>query len=141
VPVPTREDTSNVTVSVDGRALGLFDNISGGELDSEENLYNPGGMIGEISIGGRSTIGNVTVERYYDALRDHPLMAWLANRRGWGRVTVGVTPRDAQGTVRGDPLTYTGTLKTVSPPELDSTGSDMATWGLEITCDGFTGPQ
>jgi hypothetical protein len=140
MPVPTREDTHSVSVAVDGRDLGLFDTKSGGELDSEENLYSPGGMLGQISIGGQQTIGNVTVERYYDALRDHPLMSWLGNRRGWGRVSIGITPRDPQGVVRGDPIVYSGTLKTVTPPETDSTGADMATWSLEVTCDGFTGP-
>lgn len=140
MPVATRQDTHNITVAVDGRQLGTFDTKSGGELDSEELLYNPGGMVGEISLGGRSTTGNVTVERYYDALRDHPLMAWLAARRGWGRVTIGITPRDAQGVVRGDPIVYSGTLKTITPPELDSTGNDAATWAMEVTCDGFTGP-
>jgi len=140
MPVPTREDTHNVSVAVDGRDLGLFDQKSGGELDSEENLYSPGGMLGQISIGGQQTIGNVTVERYYDALRDHPLMAWLASRRGWGRVSIGVTPRDPQGVVRGDPIVYSGTLKTVTPAEVDSTGTDMAKWSMEVTCDGFTGP-
>ena len=98
-------------------------------------------MFGQISIGGAPTIGNVTLGRYYDALRDHPLMAWLGNRRGWGRVSIGISPRDPQGIVRGDPVVYTGTLKTVTPPELDSTGNDMATWEMEVTCDGFTGPQ
>jgi hypothetical protein len=139
--VPTREDTHNVTVTVDGRDLGIFDTKSGGELDSEENLYNPGGMVGQISIGGQATIGNVTVERYYDALRDHPLMTWLAARRGWARMSIGIAPRDPQGVVRGDPITYSGTLKTITPPELDSTGNDMAQWSIEMTCDGFTGPQ
>jgi hypothetical protein len=137
VPVPTREDTLLVTVSVDGRDLGIFDQKSGGEIDSEEAKYNPGGMVGEISLGGRRTIGNVTVERYYDALRDHPLIGWLANRAGAARASIGYSPRDAGGVVRGDPYTYSGTLKTVTPPDADSTGNDAAKWSLEFTCDGF----
>jgi hypothetical protein len=135
--VPTREDTLLITVSVDDRDLGIFDQKTGGELDSEESKYNPGGMVGEFSLGGRSTVGNVTVERYYDALRDHPLIGWLAPRRGSGRVKVGCTPKDAAGVVRGEPYTYAGTLKTVSPPDVDSTGNDAAKWSMEITCDGF----
>lgn len=137
MPVPTREDTHNVTASVDGRDLGLFDQKSGGEIDSEEQKYNPGGMIGEISLGGRRTIGNVTIERYYDALRDHPLVPWLASRVGAARGVIGVTPRDAYGIVQGDPITYAGTLKTVSPPDIDSTGTDAAKMSLEFTIDSF----
>jgi hypothetical protein len=137
MPVPTREDTHNVTCSVDGRDLGIFDQKTGGEIDSEEQKYNPGGMVGEISLGGRRTIGNVTIERYYDALRDHPLVPWLANRVGAARGVIGVTPRDAYGVVQGDPITYGGTLKTVSPPDIDSTGTDAAKISLEFTIDSF----
>ena len=140
MPVPTRQDTHNITVSVDGRQLGLFDVKSGGELDSEENLYNPGGMLGQVSIGGAPTIGNVTVERFYDALRDHPLMAWLGNRRGWGRVSIGITPRDPQGVVPRRPDRVCRHAEDHHPPELDSTGNDMATWSMEATMDSFTGP-
>jgi hypothetical protein len=135
--VATREDTVLVTVSVDDRDLGIFDQKSGGEIDSEESKYNPGGMVGEISLGGRRTIGNVTCERYYDALRDHPLIGWLATRVGGSRVKVGYVPKDAAGVTRGDPYTYSGTLKTVSPPDADSTGNDAAKWSIEVTCDGF----
>lgn len=140
MPIPTREDTHNVSVTVDGRNLGLFDQKSGGELDSEELKYSPGGMLGELSLGGRQTIGNITIERYYDALRDHRLVTWLGNRRGWARMTVAVTPRDPQGVVRDDPIVTGGTLKAVNPPETDSTGTDAAKWSLEMTCDSFTGP-
>ena len=53
---PTREDTWLVTCTVAGRALGVFDGFSGGEIDSEEALYSPGGMAAEIrsAAGARS---------------------------------------------------------------------------------------
>jgi hypothetical protein len=137
MPVPTREDTHLVTVTVGDRALGIFDQKSGGEIDSEESKYNPGGMTGEISLGGRRTIGNVTVERYYDALRDHPLITWLASQSGAARGKIGQAPMDAAGKLRGDPYTYGGTLKTVSPPDVDSTGNDAAKWSMEFTIDSF----
>jgi hypothetical protein len=63
-PSPTREDTWLITASVDGRDLGVFDTSSGGELDSEESKYKPGGMAGEISLGGTRTYGNLTRPRY-----------------------------------------------------------------------------
>jgi hypothetical protein len=106
---PTREDTWLLTVNVDGRDLGVFDTLSGGELDSEESKYQPGGMAAEISLGGRKTIGNVTI---------------------------GQTPLDPMGARAGEPLTYTGTLKTVTPPDVDSTGTDAAQLTLEATIDG-----
>jgi hypothetical protein len=135
-PAPTREDTWLVTVSLDGRDLGVWDTVSGGEVDSEEAKYRPGGMSPEISLGGTTTIGNLTVGRNLDALRDWPLIKWLAGRVGRGRGTIGVTPLDINGARNGDPLTYNGTLKTVTRPDIDSTGSDAAMVELEFTCDG-----
>jgi hypothetical protein len=120
---PTREDTWLLTVNVDGRDLGVFDTLSGGELDSEESKYQPGGMAAEISLGGRKTIGNVTIGRYCDRTRA-------------ARITIGQTPLDPMGARAGEPLTYTGTLKTVTPPDVDSTGTDAAQLTLEATIDG-----
>jgi hypothetical protein len=135
-PVPTREDTWLITVAVDGRDLGIFDTFSGGEIDSEETKYRPGGMMPEISLGGARTIGNVTVGRYYDILRDHQVIKWLAARTGAGRGTIGLTPLTVMGERGAEPMVYGGTLKTVTPPETDSMGTDAAIVELEFTCDG-----
>jgi len=134
-PSPTREDTWLVTCSLDGRNLGTFDSKSGGELDSEEAKYRPGGMQPEISLGGSVTTGNLTIGRYCDTVRDWPLIKWLSTRRGSGHGTVGITPLSPAGVRAGDPLTYTGTLKTVNLPDTDSTGNDVAKLELEFTCD------
>lgn len=136
MPLPTREDTWLLNVSVDGRDLGVWDTFSGGEGDSEETKYSPGGMQPEISLGGRKTVGNVTVGRYLDAQRDWALVKWLYSRAGAARGVVGVTPLSASGARAGDPLTYGGTLKTVTMPDLDSTGTDAVNLELEFTCDG-----
>jgi len=37
------------------------------------------------------------------------------------------------GNAFGDPLTYQGRLKTVTPPEVDSMGTDAAMISLEMT--------
>jgi hypothetical protein len=135
-PSPTREDTWLITASVDGRDLGVFDTSSGGELDSEESKYKPGGMAGEISLGGTRTYGNLTITRYCDRVRDWPLIKWLAGRGGAGRGAIGITPLSPLGERAGEPLTYSGTLKTTTPPEIDSTGGDAAMISLEFTIDG-----
>lgn len=135
-PAPTREDTWLVTCAVDGRDLGIFDTVSGGEIDSEEAKYRPGGMAPEISLGGSRTIGNITVGRYLDTLRDWPIIKWLAARTGSGRGTIGITPLTLNGERAGEPLVYGGTLKTVTRPDIDSTGTDAAIMELEFTCDG-----
>ena len=136
MPAPTREDTWLITVALDDRDLGTFDTKSGGEIDSEESKYQPGGMAPEISLGGRTTIGNLTVGRYLDILRDWPLMKWIAGRVGKGRGSIGITPLDPNGVRAGDPIVYGGTLKTLTIPDLDSTGTDAALVEMEFTIDG-----
>jgi hypothetical protein len=135
-PLPTREDTWLITCAVDGRDLGVFDTASGGELDSEESKYKPGGMAAEISLGGTRTFGNLTITRYCDIVRDWPVIKWLGARVGSGRCAIGITPLTPIGERSGEPLTYSGTLKTCTPPETDSTGTDAAMVSLEFTIDG-----
>lgn len=133
---PTREDTWLISLSIDGRDLEVWDKISGGEVDSEESKYRPGGMAAEISLGGTRTIGEITISREYDRLRDHPLLSWLFNRVGAGRCVIGRQPLDYNGAPSGNPTTYTGTLKTVTPPDVDSMSNDPALLELAVTPDG-----
>ena len=141
VPAPTREDTHLITASINrGPAVGekktgTWDKKEGGEIDSEENKYPPGGMADEISLGGRKTIGNLTISRYYDWLRDDELIPWLKNGVGSARGSIGIQMKDVDGNSQGQLMTYGGTLKTLTPPELDSTSNDAAMWSMEFTCD------
>jgi hypothetical protein len=136
MPAPTREDTWLITLSLDGRDMGVWDSKDGGEVDSEESKYKPGGMAAEISLGGSVSIGNLTIKRYCDRERDWPVIKWLAGRSGKGRGTIGITPLDVDGVRAGDPLVYTGTLKQVKFPDIDSTGGDAAQLECEFTIDG-----
>lgn len=137
-PAPTREDTFLITATVDDRPIGIFDKWSGGEVDSEESKYRPGGMLDEISLGGRRTIGNVTIDRYYDVLRDHPLYKWLMSVAGAVRGTVSWTPLDFRGRVVGEAVVLGGTFKRVERGDLDSEGNDAAELELEFTIDSFS---
>jgi hypothetical protein len=130
-----REDTYRVTVSVDGRDLGVWDTMSGGAIDSEETTYRPGGLQDQITLGGQRTVSNVTVAKLY---RDdvHNLYHWLAQRAGRGAMIVTRQPLDPEGAVFGRPVVYDGKLKSVSLPDVDSTGSGAARLSLEMTCNG-----
>jgi hypothetical protein len=133
---PTREDTWLVSLSIDGRDLEVWDTLDGGEIDSEESKYRPGGMAAEISLGGTRTVGNITLGRNYDFLRDHPLLPWLIGRVGSGRAVIGRQPLNINRVPQGAPTRYTGTLKTVTPPGVDSMSNDPALIEIEITIDG-----
>jgi len=136
MPMPVREDTHLITLTVDDRDMGTWDTWSGGEGDSEEAKYAPGGMQPEISLGGRQTLGNITLGRYLDRERDWPQIKWLYGRRGRGRVVIGLTPLDFNGARGGEPMVFTGTLKAINMPDLDSTGGDAAVYEVECTVDG-----
>lgn len=141
---PTRDDTYTVTVTVfrpDNPAVamikGVWDKMSGGGIDSEESKYHPGGMSDPISLGGRKTVENVTVQRLYRLGRDHDAMQSLINAVGKSKVTVSKQPMDIDANVYGDPIVYNGTLKRVTPPDVDSEASEGGLIELEITVDGY----
>lgn len=137
----SRSDQYNVTVSVtriingapQTRDLGTFDSFSGGEIDSEETKFHPGGLAEQISLGGRRNVNNVTVGRLYDLIRDHPIMGWLAGGVGKADVTVTKTSITVDAQAIANPLVYQGKLKQVTPPEHDSESSDAAMYELEIS--------
>lgn len=126
----------DVRLTVDGRNLGTWDKKSGGAIDSEETKYRPGGMAPERSLGGVRTVANVTLERLYELARDHDTIPWLISRVGRGACVVTQQPLDVDGNAYGRPITYQGTLKTVTPPEPDSTANDPSMIAVEISTDG-----
>ena|SRR5437763_15897298 len=132
----SRLDQYDVTVIVDGTDLGTFDKFAGGEIDSEETTYKPGGMGQRVSLGGSVNVGNVTVSTLYDLTRIHTLVHWLISRVGKADVVVNKQPLDVDGNVYGRRLTYRGKLKQVHPPEPDSESSDAGLLELEITPTG-----
>jgi hypothetical protein len=132
----SRQDQGAISVAIDGVNTGIWDKLSGGEVDSEETKYKPGAMANEISLGGSVNTGNVTVSRLYVLNRDHVnIKGWIA-RVGKAAVTVSKQPLDVDGNAFGDPLVYAGILKMVTPPELDSESNDAALVELEISTSG-----
>lgn len=142
---PTRQDTWSVTVQCEDvtvasrpmRNLGVWDKKQGGETDSEEYKYSPGAMAGTVSLGGRKNVGNVTVSRLYRLLRDHAtVLRMLISGAGKARIVIAQQPLDINGNVFGNPIVWNGTLKRVSPPEVDSESSDAALIEIEATVEG-----
>jgi hypothetical protein len=123
----------DVSVAVDGVGqLGTFDTLSGGEIDSDEQKYRPGGMQPSISLGGAAEMGNVTVSRNYELDRDHAIVKQLYAAAGRAAMTVSKQPLDSDGNIFGAPLVYQGKLKRVQAPEHDSNSSDPAMLELEM---------
>lgn len=129
----SRLDQYSVTVSLDGTSIGVFDKMTGGELDSEETKYKPGAMAPQVSLGGSVTVNNVTVSRLYRLDRDAALLPSLKSRVGRGIVRVSKQSLDVNGNPFGTPLVYSGVLKQLTFPEPDSESSSAAMLALEVS--------
>jgi hypothetical protein len=141
---PTRQDTFLVSVRVEDMAnpgkmidLGTFDKMTGGDLDSNDVQYRPGGMGPPISLGGPKTANNVTVTRLYRLERDHNKLPKLLAAVGGGHMHVSKQPLDLQGNVFGSPIVLNGRLKMVKHPDVDSEANAAALLELEMTVEGY----
>lgn len=130
-----RQDQWSNTVTINGRPMGVWDTLDGGESDSEETKYKPGGMQPEVSLGGSRSIGNLTLSRLLSR-QDWDFMHEAMNHTGNWRATVSRQPLDADGNPFGRPLTYRGVLKTVTPGATDSNSNDAQTWEIVVSTEG-----
>lgn len=133
----TRQDTWNVGLKVDGNSFGLWDKKTGGEVDSDEVVYWPGGMRPKLSLGGRVTPGNITLQKLFDGVDDHnDRLRLLLKAVGKAPCTVTQRPLDFDGNPYGGRITWNGRLKRVLIPDVDSEGNSAALIEVEITIEG-----
>ena len=135
----SRQDQYAVGVTIAGVDLGVWDSLDGGEVDSEEAKYRPGGMAPQVSLGGYRTVNNVTVARLYRLDRDHQIAHWLLDQVGASDVTVTKQPLATDGSAFGKPIVYQGKLKQVTLPTHDSESSDAAKVELEVSSASTVG--
>lgn len=140
---PTRSDTYSVNVQIANpksgvmENYGVWDKMSGGDMDSSEQKFYPGGMQSPISLGGRPTVPNLVVQRLYRLGRDHDVIQKMFDCVGRSRCTVSKQPLDINGNVYGRPIVFNGTLKRVKPPDVDSETNTAGLLEIEVTIDGF----
>lgn len=132
----SRQDQYAVTLTINKADWGTWDKLNGGEIDSEELKYRPGGMGAHVSLGGSVEVGNITVSRLYDKDRDHGHITSLVEKVGKADVVINRQLLDVDGNAYGSHIVYTGKLKTVTLPEVDSESSDAGLIELEITPTG-----
>lgn len=139
----TRADTWRWNVSIEGAPggdqTGIWDAKEGGDVDSEEFKFKPGGMQPPISLGGSKDVQNLTLRRNYRLARDHQRLSdFLIDAVGVADVTVSGHPMNHKDKkVWGKPLVYRGTLKRVSFPAHDSTSNDAGMIEIEVTIEGY----
>lgn len=139
---PQREDTAAISVRIKfvGDSgftdTGIWDKRSGGDVDSEETKYYPGGMKDPISLGGRITPGNNTLSRLFEGSRDQNILGRLFAAAGKAEVIVAEQPMDIEGAAYGRPIVWTGRLKKVTPPPRDSESNNAALIEIEVSTEG-----
>lgn len=135
-----REDQWATYVTIDGTPVpgpGIsWDATTGGDIDSDETKYRPGGMAKQISLGGNRTVANITVSKLLVEATDWAVLKTVQARVGRGApMSVIRQPLDIDGNPFGDRLTYTGTLKTIIPPDHQSDGSAAGLWQAALSVD------
>jgi hypothetical protein len=133
----TRQDTFALRVTLNGVSLGIWDKKTGGDLDSEATLYNPGAMMTQLNLGGRKTSANVSVQRLYDRFDDHDKINTLLAAVGHGAVSIAQRPMDEDGNEYGKSIIWNGTLKRVLIPDVDSESTTAAQVEIEVVVKGY----
>jgi hypothetical protein len=136
---PTRQDTFRVTLTIDGKNYGVWDKKTGGDVDSNELKYRPGGMGPIQSMGGTRVTNNITLQRDYDRVRDHDHVNEFLKAVGKKRATVHQQPLDLDGNPYGKAIHWHGVFKRVLAPDHDSEGSGAAMIEVEISVDESDG--
>lgn len=132
----TRQDTFLVRVHINGEPFGVWDKKTGGALDSDDVKYYPGGMVPPITLGGKKTTDNVTLQRNYDRHDDHDQINKLFAAVGRGKITINQTPMDQDQHPYGKSITYSGILKRVMVPDVDSESTTASLIEIEAAIDG-----
>jgi len=131
-----RQDTWLTTVTINDVDYGIWTERKGGTVDSEEAKIYPGGMQSQISLGGSRSVDNVTLSKVFDLDGLEAQVATLGALCGSASVGITQQPLDRDGNVYGTPWSYTGVLKSVSPPEYDANGNDAAMIEIEVSVEG-----
>lgn len=107
----------HLTVSVDGKSIGVFDRLTGGDI-SAENVTRQTGE-GRKVYPAKGKPSDLTVVRGFERVRDWELVRQLEKRAGIATMTVTEQPLDEDGNAWGRPKTKTGILNSVNGGEVD----------------------
>jgi hypothetical protein len=144
----TRQDTWLVALAIEDPAnpgdpypdWGIWDTKTGGDIDSDDHLYYPGGMLPAYDLGGKPTPQSITLSRNYRIQRDHYRAQKLIDSVGKSNVRITIFPMDKYGNEHTPAIVYLGTLKTVTFPEINSESSSDPGM-ITIVCTIYSAPS
>src|SRR5689334_17728635 len=105
MPTYLRQDQATISVPVLPVRLPFVKSwatLEGGDLESEDTKTRPGGMVGQVNLGGPTTRTDATVGRPYTK-ELHPFIVPLEQVAGNGAMNISWTILDAKGSAAGNP--------------------------------------
>lgn len=128
-----RKDTYDVSTWVAGVGdLGTCRMQDGADIESEEAMVRPGGMGGEISLGGARKRNAATV-KYWNNEHIDAITPALERVAGASTAVIRRQPLDANKNPVGRLRTFTGTLRNVKAPDYDADSNDAGELELEFS--------
>lgn len=135
-----KQHDARITVEVDGRDLGTFDEFSHPDAGSDISMYRPGGSKHAFATGGLPQMGSGTVTKALVRGDAEGLHRSLLPKRGQARMTVTEQPTDGPGgDPVGDPTIYAGMFESVEISDYDADGNDNRTVTITIQPDTQVG--
>ncbi len=139
MPTYLREDQATISVDIPDLPGNLpqvksWTSLMGGDLESADVKTRPGGMVGQINLGGPTTRTDATVTRPYTN-ELHPHIVDLENIAGTAHMTIHYSILDTRGNVVGKTVAMTGILKNVTRPQFDANAENTAMLTLVMGCD------
>ena len=128
------QSDSLITVTIDGKPIGIFDSRTGGEVDADGLAVRHTGEGLKLAATRRFTVGDITVSREKERDRDHALAQQLKTRVGKAKMVVSDQPLDEDGNAWGKPDIWTGILKTVNGGDSSADSTDAKELELTMVC-------
>lgn len=135
MPLGGTEQSSLVTVVVDGTNFGVFDTYAGGDALAKSVKHRPGGMGSERSYVTLASYSDMKVSRVLEIDRDWDMAAFLTVFAGRVPGSVTVQPLDGDGNAFGNSHTFSGVFLGVSGIKGDSNSEAVQMVDLDFSIE------
>lgn len=122
---------ARLTVTLDGVALGVFEDRGEQEVTANGNKYRLGSMGGEVALGGKASTGDLTVIRIIDDVA-RGQRKWIKGRVGKGWLVITDQPLNLDEVADGEPEVFSGRLTGYADNGKSASGDDASQYTL--TC-------